>query len=313
MVCGKTIVVAFGGNAIIQAGQRGTYSEQVRNVEKSCEQVVAMMEAGHRVVVTHGNGPQVGNILIQNEAGSDKVPSMPLDVCGAQSQGLIGYMIQQSLKNILRRKGKSIPVVTVVTQMVVNRDDPAFAKPTKPVGPFYDEAKAKEAIAEKGETWVEDAGRGWRKVVASPNPVRIVEIDAVSALMASGCLVIANGGGGIPVVDEGDSFLGVEAVIDKDLGAERLAADVDAQVLLILTDVPNVAIRFRKPDQGNLARMTIEEVDRYQRAGEFYAGSMAPKVEACKRFALRGGTAIIASLEHGVEALEGRAGTWIVK
>ncbi len=312
MVIAKTVVIALGGNAILQPGQKGVYEEQLENVRKTCVQVVAMMEDGYRVVITHGNGPQVGNILIQNEAGSGQVPAMPLDVCGAESQGLIGYMIQQSLSNLLRGSGESTPVVTLVTQMVVDKRDPAFQKPTKPVGPFYDEAKARRAMAEKGETWIEDSGRGWRKVVPSPDPVRIVERDAILALVESGAVVVANGGGGIPVVDEGGVLTGVEAVIDKDLGGQRLAADIGADVFLILTDVPRVAINYRKPDQMELDSMTLDEVERYQREGHFKAGSMGPKVEACRRFVVNcGGLAIISSLDSAIDALKGRAGTWI--
>ncbi|MGE5541417.1 MAG: carbamate kinase [Bacillota bacterium] len=306
------MVVALGGNAILQPGQKGVYEEQIENVNKTCCQIVAMMKDGYRVVITHGNGPQVGNILIQNEAGSAQVPAMPLDVCGAESQGLIGYMIQQSLTNLLREEGIDRPVATVVTQMVVDRSDPAFSRPTKPVGPFYDEQRARRAMAEKHETWIEDSGRGWRKVVPSPDPVRIVEKDAILTLVESGAIVIANGGGGIPVVDDGETLTGVEAVIDKDLGGQRLAADIGADVFLILTDVPKVAINYRKPDQVDLDRITVDEVERYQREGHFKAGSMGPKVEACKRFVLEcGGVAIISSLDRAVEALKGRAGTWI--
>ncbi|NPV69169.1 MAG: carbamate kinase [Firmicutes bacterium] len=310
---GKTVVVALGGNAILQPGQKGTYAEQLENVRKTCEQVAAMMKDGCRVVITHGNGPQVGNILIQNEAGSGQVPAMPLDVCGAESQGLIGYMIQQSMTNILRGEGVNVPVVTVVTQMVVSRSDPAFAKPTKPVGPFYTEERARAAMREKGETWIEDAGRGWRKVVPSPDPIRIVERDVILSLVNSGAVVIANGGGGIPVVDEGGRLVGVEAVIDKDLGGQRLAADIGADVFLILTDVPKVALNFRKPDQANLDLVTLDEVVRYQQEGHFKAGSMGPKVEACRRFVAGGGSiAIISSLDTAVEALKGKAGTRVV-
>lgn len=309
-----TIVVALGGNAILQPGQKGTHQEQIKNVHKTCLQIAAMIEEGHRVVITHGNGPQVGNILIQNGAGSDKVPAMPLDICGAESQGLIGYMMQQQLTNILREKNINIPVVTLVTQMVVDKNDPAFLKPTKPVGPFYSKEYAEAAMKEKNEHWIEDAGRGWRKVVPSPNPIRIVEIETILSLINSGYVVIANGGGGIPVIEEDGKYKGVEAVIDKDFGGERLAYNVKADTFMILTDVPWVYINYKKPDEKALSVVTLKEVERYQSEGHFKAGSMGPKVEACRRFIANGGkNAIITSLNTAVGALKGNAGTRIVR
>lgn len=310
----ETIVVALGGNAILQPGQKGTDKEQIANVHKTCMQIALMIKEGYEVVITHGNGPQVGNILIQNGAGADKVPSMPLDICGAESQGLIGYMMQQQLTNILGEMGVNVPVVTVVTQMVVDRNDPAFQKPTKPVGPFYNKEYAEAAMKEKGEHWIEDAGRGWRKVVPSPNPIKLVEIEAIQKLIESGYIVIANGGGGIPVIEEDQKLVGVEAVIDKDFGGERLAFNVKADTFMILTDVPKVYINYNKPDQKALDELTLEEVEKYQKEGQFKAGSMGPKVEACRRFIQNGGgTAIITSLDTALEALNGRAGTRIVR
>lgn len=309
-----TIVVALGGNAILQPGQKGTDKEQIENVHKTCRQIASMIKEGYRVVITHGNGPQVGNILIQNGAASDKVPAMPLDICGAESQGLIGYMMQQQLVNILNEMGINKTVVTVVTQMVVDRSDPAFKKPTKPVGPFYTKEYAEKAIKEKGESWIEDAGRGWRKVVPSPNPIRIVEIESILDLINSGCIVIANGGGGIPVVEENGRYEGVEAVIDKDFGGERLAFNVKADIFMILTDVPKVYINYNKPDQKPLDEVTVAEIEKYQEEGHFKAGSMGPKVEACRRFIVNGGkNAIITSLDTAIDALRGQAGTRIVK
>ena len=310
---GMKIAVALGGNAILQPGQKGTAEEQLRNVELTCRQIAAMIREGHRVIVTHGNGPQVGNILIQNEAGSHLVPAMPLDICGAESQGQIGYMMQQSLNNVLAEYGIRVPVVTVVTQMVVDRNDPKFLNPSKPVGPFYGEDVARQRMREKGERWVEDAGRGWRRVVPSPEPIRIVEIDAIRTLMDSGAVVIANGGGGIPVVYENGRYVGVEAVIDKDLGGERLAEDVGADLLLILTDVEKAALNYRTPKQKDLDLVTLSEVARYQAEGHFKAGSMGPKVEACRRFVAKTGRmAVITSLDKALEGLEGRAGTRII-
>jgi carbamate kinase len=308
-----TIVVALGGNAILQPGQKGTDREQMENVHKTCVQIAAMIKEGYRVVITHGNGPQVGNILIQNGTGADKVPAMPLDICGAESQGLIGYMMQQQMTNILGEMGIHTPVVTVVTQMVVDREDPAFKNPTKPVGPFYSKEYAEE-MKKKGENWIEDAGRGWRKVVPSPNPIRIVEIDAILDLINRNCIVIANGGGGIPVVEEDGRYKGVEAVIDKDFGGERLAFNVKADTFMILTDVPKAYINYNKPNQEALGVVTVEELEGYQKEGHFKAGSMGPKVEACRRFVVNGGkNAIITSLDTALEALRGEAGTRVVK
>jgi len=310
----KTIVIALGGNAILQPGQNGTVDEQMENVDSTAEQVAELIAQGHRVVITHGNGPQVGALLIQQEAGRDRVPPMPLDVCGAESQGQIGYMLQQSIGKMLARRSIPRPVATVITQMVVDPNDPAFANPTKPVGPFYSAYYAEQRMKETGEKWIEDAGRGWRRVVPSPDPIRIVEQDAILSLVRTGAIVIANGGGGIPVIEKGGFYKGVEAVIDKDLGGECLARDVGADVLLILTDVAHVALHYKTPHQVDLHTVQLDDLIRYQQEGHFKAGSMGPKVEACRRFVERGGeAAIIAQLDKAVEAIHGNAGTRIVK
>jgi len=310
----KTIVIALGGNAILQPGQNGTVDEQMENVDSTAEQVAELIAQGHRVVITHGNGPQVGALLIQQEAGRDRVPPMPLDVCGAESQGQIGYMLQQSIGKMLARRSIQRPVATVITQMVVDPNDPAFANPTKPVGPFYSAYYAEQRMKETGEKWIEDAGRGWRRVVPSPDPIRIVEQDAILSLVRTGAIVIANGGGGIPVIEKGGFYKGVEAVIDKDLGGECLARDVGADVLLILTDVAHVALHYKTPHQVDLHTVQLDDLIRYQQEGHFKAGSMGPKVEACRRFVERGGeAAIIAQLDRAVEAIHGNAGTRIVK
>ncbi|MDI6825225.1 MAG: carbamate kinase [Bacillota bacterium] len=309
----ELVVIALGGNAILQPGQRGTAEEQLENVRATCRQVVTLLEEGYRIVLTHGNGPQVGNIIIQNQA-TNAVPAMPMDICGAESQGLIGYMMQQSLHNELVRRGMDAwPVASVVTQTVVSADDPAFHKPTKPVGPFYGEEYARRKI-EAGETWVEDAGRGWRKVVPSPDPVEIVELEVIRQLARDHAIVICTGGGGIPVVREPDGSLrGVEAVIDKDLGGQRLATGLGADLFMILTDVPRVALDYGKPTQRFLSRLTVAEARALQKEGHFKPGSMGPKVEACCRFVEAGGKgAIIGSLMEALDALAGRAGTWIV-
>ena len=314
MTTDKTIVIALGGNAILQPGQRGTVEEQLSNIESTADQIAELISRGCRIVVTHGNGPQVGAILIQQEAGREQAPPMPLDVCGAQSQGQIGYMLQQSLGKMLARRSIERPVVTVVTQMVVSPHDPAFQNPTKPVGPFYTEDYARRRMRSANEKWIEDAGRGWRRVVPSPDPIRIVERDAIISLVRSGAIVIANGGGGIPVVERNGHYEGIEAVIDKDLGGECLARDVRADILMILTDVGQVALNYRMADQRDLDTVTLAEITQYQREGHFKAGSMGPKVEACRRFVSQGGeAAIIASLEHAVDAVEGRRGTRIIR
>ena len=309
----ELVVIALGGNAILQPGQRGTAEEQLENVRATCRQIITLLEEGYRVVLTHGNGPQVGNIIIQNQA-TDAVPAMPMDVCGAESQGMIGYMMQQSLHNEMVRRGMGPrPVASIVTQTVVAADDPAFRKPTKPVGPFYDEDYARKRMAE-GETWVEDAGRGWRKVVPSPDPKEIVELDVIRQLVRDHAIVICTGGGGIPVVREPDGTLrGVEAVIDKDLAGERLATGLGADVFMILTDVPAVAVDYGRPTQRFLSRLTLSEARALQKEGHFKPGSMGPKVEACCRFVEAGGKrAVIASLVQALDALGGRAGTEIV-
>ena len=310
------VLVALGGNAILQRGQKGNASEQRENVQKTVTQIVRMIHAGHEVVVTHGNGPQVGAILIQNELGSASVPAMPMDICGAESQGLIGYMFCQSIQNTLLADGiEGHAPACLVTRVEVDAADPAFAHPTKPVGPFYTEEAAKKRSAETGETWIDDAGRGWRRVVPSPDPKTIVEADVINTLLEKGFTVVASGGGGIPVIRKEDgTWEGVEAVIDKDLAGERLAASVKADLLMILTDVPRVAINYNTPQQKWLEKLTLSEMEVLEKEGHFKAGSMGPKVKAALRFVRNGGQrAVIASLDEALEALEGTKGTQILK
>ncbi len=308
----QTVVVALGGNAILQPGQVGTFEEQLVNVDQSCRRIARLVADGWRVVLTHGNGPQVGNILIQNDLAARMVAPMPMDVCGAETQGQIGYMLQQSLHNHMIKLRLRVPVATFLTEVVVDERDPAFAAPSKPVGPFYPEARARELAIEQGLVVREDAGRGWRRVVPSPRPTEIVQRQAIADALAAGVLVVCNGGGGIPVVRHRDGSLhGVEAVIDKDLAAARLALDLEADVLLILTDVAAVFVGYKTPGQRALARVTVAEMERFQAAGEFTAGSMGPKVEAALQFARAGGLAVIASLLDVGAAVRGEAGTSI--
>lgn len=309
----ERIVIALGGNALQSGKGEATAEAQLNVVKKTCEHVAQISGQGYEIAVVHGNGPQVGRIVMASEAAKDVTPAMPFDVCGAMSQGYIGYHIQQCLKYALNRDNRNIPVVTVATQMIVDEKDPAFQKPTKPIGPFYTEEEAKELEASKGWTMKEDAGRGWRRVVASPIPKRIVEIDAVRQLWDRS-IVITCGGGGIPVVERMDGHLeGVAAVIDKDFAAELLAEDVEADILMILTEVEKVAINFNKPDQEDLDHLTLAEAARYIEEGQFPAGSMLPKVEAAMKFVRRfpSKKAIITSLDKAVEALAGETGTVI--
>jgi carbamate kinase len=308
------VVVALGGNALQESGKPATAEEQLQVVNKTAEYLAEMSIRGYEMAVVHGNGPQVGRILLASETAAGVTPAMPFDVCGAMSQGYIGYHIQQGLREALRKRGRNIPVVTLVTQVVVDKDDPGFKNPTKPIGAFYTEEEAKRLQAEKGYVMKEDAGRGWRRVVASPMPKKIVELSAVKTLWDT-TIVVTAGGGGIPVIENEDGSLsGIAAVIDKDLAAERLAEDINADILMILTEVEKVSINFRKPDQKDLSLLTSAEAEQYIKEGHFAPGSMLPKIQAAIAFvkANPGGKAIITSLYKAVDALEGRAGTTII-
>lgn len=309
----ERIVIAFGGNAILRATQKGTAEEQQANVHTACLAVAELVGAGHQVIITHGNGPQVGAVLLQNDIAKEQVPAMPLDVCGAATQGQIGYMIQQSLVNIMLTKGIEKPVVSLVTQVLVDINDKAFQNPTKPIGSFYNEKEAEVFTRDKGWVLKEDKARGgWRRVVPSPDPIRIVERAAVKTLLDSDAIVIASGGGGIPVVQNEGKYTGVEAVIDKDLAGQRLAIDVQADTLMILTDVAQAALHFNTPEQVNLGVITLKEAQLYHSEGHFKAGSMGPKVLAAIRFIEGGGKrSIITSLDLAGDALRGQAGTII--
>ena len=307
------IVAALGGNALQSGRAEPTAEAQLAVVQETCERLADLAEMGCELVVVHGNGPQVGRILLASEAAKDVTPAMPFDVCGAMSQGYIGYHLQQSLGRALKERGIDTPVVTLLTQMVVDADDSGFKNPTKPIGPFYSEQEAQALAAEKGYTMKEDAGRGWRRVVASPIPAEIVELDSIKELIGS-AVVITCGGGGIPVLRREDGSLeGVAAVIDKDFAAELLAESIDADMLLILTEVERVALNFNKPDQKELSSMTLAEAERYCAEGQFAPGSMLPKVRAAMRFAAAypGRRAVITSLAKAAEALNGETGTVI--
>ena len=310
----RKIVVALGGNALQEAKGVPTAEAQLEVVKKTCGYIAQIVESGDEIAIVHGNGPQVGRILLASETAKDVTPAMPFDVCGAMSQGYIGYHIQQAMNYALKEIGRGdIPVATIVTQMVVDEKDPGFTNPTKPIGPFYTEAEAKRIAEEKGYAVKEDAGRGWRRVVASPIPMEICEIDTVNRLWDS-TIVITCGGGGIPVVRKDDGSLeGVAAVIDKDFAAELLAEQTSADILLILTEVEHAAINFRKPDQKELEDISAEEVKQYIKEGQFAPGSMLPKVQAAVKFAESGPgkTAIITSLYKAVDALNGKTGTRI--
>jgi carbamate kinase len=312
----KKVVIALGGNALQEAGTPATAEAQLQVVSKTCEYLADISCKGYEMAIVHGNGPQVGRLVLSQEIAQyqdSNLPAMPFDVCGAMSQGYIGYQIQQSLRDALRNRNRNIPVVTLLTQVIVDEKDPAFQNPTKPIGPFYTKEEAEALIAEKGYTMREDAGRGWRRLVPSPQPKRITEIDSVKRLWNT-TIVITAGGGGVPVVENMDGSLrGVAAVIDKDLAAETLAEDMGTDFLLILTEVDRVAINFGKPNQQELDHITVAEAIKYMEEGHFAPGSMLPKVFAAIKFARRfpGKKAIITSLYKAVEALEGRAGTTV--
>lgn len=311
----KRIVLALGGNALQKEGVPATAESQLEIVKDTVEFIADIIEDGHEVIIAHGNGPQVGRIILQNEGASHITPALPFDVCGAFSQGYIGYHIQQSLKNEFNKRKMNKFVASIVTQVVVDKNDEAFKNPTKPIGPFYTKEEAEKIETEKGYTIVEDSGRGYRRVVPSPMPVEIVELEAIKAMIDAGATIVTVGGGGIPVLKDSEGGLtGTAAVIDKDLASQKLAEDIDADVLLILTAVEKVAINFGKPEEKWLSELTIEEADKYIEEGHFAPGSMLPKVNAAMKFVKdkKGKKAIITSLEKALGALNGETGTTIV-
>jgi len=307
-------IVAVGGNALIKDKDHQRVQDQYACSVETMGHITSMIEMGWDVVVTHGNGPQVGFILRRSELSSHELHEVPLDYCGADTQGSIGYMFQQSLQNHFLARKLEKSAVTVVTQTIVSRDDPAFQHPTKPIGSFMSEELAKIKIQQEGWTMVEDAGRGWRRVVASPIPQRIVEADAIQSLIKAGFVVVAVGGGGIPVMETpSGELVGVEAVIDKDFGSSILASMINADLFLISTAVEKVAINFNKPDQKWLDQMNVAQARKYIEEGHFAKGSMLPKIQAILKYMDKGGKkALITDPEHILPALEGKTGTWII-
>lgn len=308
------VVIAFGGNAAYPPTIKGLASEQIELIDQACEHLVGIVAAGYQIVLTHGNGPVVGNILFRMARTASELPPMPMDVCVSHSQGGIGYMLQQTLANVLARHGLRREVAAVVTQVEVDPADPAFDNPTKPVGRFFSHEDADRLNREHGWQFIEDSGRGWRRVVPSPRPLRIVELASMQALLAAGVIPVTVGGGGIPVArDERGCLHGLSAVIDKDLTSAMLAAQLGAETLVMLTGVDRVALDFGKPTQRAVDRMTVDEARRHQAEGQFPPGSMGPKIDAALQYLAHGGReVIITSIECLHDALEGRAGTRIV-
>ncbi|KEK24383.1 carbamate kinase [Bacillus gaemokensis] len=310
----RKIVVALGGNAI--QSRNATAGAQQEALERTAEQLVKIMENNVDIVIAHGNGPQVGNILLQQKAAeTEKTPAMPLDTCGAMSQGMIGYWMENAIEKALKKRNIKKEVATVITRVVVDEKDEAFRNPTKPIGPFYTEEEARKLMEETKAVFKEDAGRGWRRVVPSPKPVSIHEHKVINSLVENGNIVIAVGGGGIPVIDSEEGLKGTEAVIDKDFAAQKLAELVDADTLVILTAVDHVYVNFNQPDQKKLEFVTVDELEGYIQENQFAAGSMLPKIEAAISFANADPKrrTIITSLEKVYEALEEKEGTIISK
>jgi len=309
----KSLLIAVGGNSLIRAGEKGTVVEQLANARRTASAIVGLIRDGYHLVVTHGNGPQVGAQLLRSERAADQVPGQTLDVCGASSQGEIGYILAQSLQDELAASGLHVPVVSLVTQSIVSASDPAMTHPTKPIGPFYSRAQAEERQRQLGWNIVEDAARGYRRVVPSPEPVEIVELEVIRSLMNQGVLVVGCGGGGIPVVRKKGTLHGIEAVIDKDRASALLAAELAVDVFAISTDTDYVYLDYKKPTQRPLTSVTTGELADHLHAGHFPPGNMGPKVESALQFLRAGGKeVIITSYEHLHEAISGHAGTHVL-
>lgn len=309
----KLAVVAFGGNALLQPGDRGTQEEQIARARQASRWLAEIIAQGWRLVIVHGNGPQVGNILVQAEEASTKIPPQSLDVAVAQTEGSIGFMLQQAMRNRLEFLGLEPQVATLLSEVEVDLRDPAFKVPTKPIGPFFTRYRAEVLTRDFGWTMREDSGRGWRKVVPSPRPIRLLDIEAVRALVDRCDVVIAGGGGGIPVVRGRDrQWRGVEAVIDKDYASALLASELEADLFIIITGIPRVAVEFGRPTQKWLASLSVEDAEAYMEAGEFPPGSMGPKIDAALVHVRRSGKdVLITDIDHIREALDGTAGTII--
>jgi len=309
----KKAVIALGGNALIKKGQKGTIYEQFANTRKSIKSIVKIIKDGWDVVITHGNGPQVGAILLQNITAKELTPAMPLGICVAESEGLLGYMIQQCLSNALKKEQIEKPVLALITQVIVNRDDPSLSEPTKPIGPYYTENEAIHML-KAGYKMIHQP-QGWRMVVPSPDPKYIVEGESIKKMLDDGIIVIASGGGGMPVIEEENGGLdGLEAVIDKDLAAERLAEAVKAELLMILTDVDKVYLNYGTEEQTTLDKISLKELKSYYEMGHFPPGSMGPKILAAIRFLESSGQqVVVANIEKGWQALQGETGTLIVR
>ena len=309
------IVVALGGNALSKDG-KATAADQLAVANETASELVKLITAGHTLAIVHGNGPQIGNIILHEEAiNTEKTPTMPVDVAGAMSQGQIGYWLQNALRNQLEQLKIKKPIASIITQVLVSKDDPAFNNPSKPIGPFYTEEEAKKLAKARGFTVKEDAGRGWRKVVPSPMPLSIIESDLIKIAIGNGAVIVAGGGGGIPVYyDQHGRLTGLEAVIDKDFAAEKLAETIDADILLILTAVDNVKINYKQPDEKSLTELTVDDALKLIAQGQFAAGSMLPKVEAGVSFVSGANkrVCIITSPEKASKAIEGKAGTHII-
>ncbi len=310
----KTAVIALGGNAITQPDVEDTIANQFANTRTSLDGVVQLAREGYNLVMSHGNGPQVGNAILRVELARDKAPILPLGVCVADTEGGMGYMIEQSLRNRLRAEGIYRPVVTIITQMLVDPRDPAIDNPTKYIGQFYTEDEAQKFTATRGWRMKEDGDRGWRRVVPSPMPYHTIEADTIKTLVSAGTIVIAGGGGGIPVyIDKNGDYEGIDAVIDKDLASAVIGAEIGAEILLILTDIDQVAINYGQPDQKGLERVTLSEIKKYHAEGHFPPGSMGPKIDAAIKFLEDGGEMVaITSLNNAGRAIHGEAGTRIV-
>jgi carbamate kinase len=314
MIAMKRALVAFGGNALIKANEKGTLREQIQNADEAARELVPLLEAYSCIMLVHGNGPQVGQNLIRVEEAVTKVPPLPLDVCVAETQGSMGYILEKALSNELHRRGISRDLMTVLTQIEVDAEDPAFKNPTKPIGPFYTAYRAKHLMEVERWAMVEDSGRGYRKVVASPKPKRVLSVGALKALYETGSIIVAGGGGGIPVVRDLDgTHRGVEAVIDKDRTSVLLACELDVDEMLIVTSVPCLFANFGKPDQRAISEAPLDEILQYQKEGQFPPGSMGPKIEAAVAFlAKKGGSVLITDAKHLKEAVQGKAGTRIL-